>query len=378
MTHESGDMNVRAGLLVGLVTILLIGSTGISTTGSAASAGGTQAESFAVDQDEIDADEVRMDVALEPDGSAAWTLEFWVRLDDEESRTAFDSLQDEIEDDPDERVDAFAGGIHETVDGASEMTGREMTADAFDVSTDRHSFGREYGVVSYTFQWDGFAAVEDGELHAGDAIEGLFLEDGTRLLFEWPEEYELASADPAPDDEREHAVIWRGNDTEFVSGEPRLVVTAGGTGLGTTILASVAIGVIVAGIAGAWWFRSRAGGTAGSPDQNGPANTPDTESALHAENDDTAALTGTTTAGADGLVEQELMSNEEQVLQLLEAHGGRMKQQAVVEQLGWTDAKTSKVVTGLRDEGKLESFRLGRENVLTVPDDTGDGGDESL
>ncbi len=45
-----------------------------------------------------------------------------------------------------------------------------------------------------------------------------------------------------------------------------------------------------------------------------------------------------------------------------------MKQQAVVEELGWTDAKTSKVVSGLREDGRLESFRLGRENVLSLPE----------
>ncbi|MFC7232041.1 helix-turn-helix transcriptional regulator [Saliphagus sp. GCM10025308] len=69
----------------------------------------------------------------------------------------------------------------------------------------------------------------------------------------------------------------------------------------------------------------------------------------------------------------ELLSNEEQVINLLESRGGRMKQQSVVEELDWTDAKTSKVVTGLREEGKLESFRLGRENVLSLPEAEGPG-----
>jgi hypothetical protein len=45
-----------------------------------------------------------------------------------------------------------------------------------------------------------------------------------------------------------------------------------------------------------------------------------------------------------------------------------MKQQDVVAELGWTEAKTSQVVGGLRDEGDLDSFRLGRENVLTLPE----------
>jgi uncharacterized membrane protein len=64
-----------------------------------------------------------------------------------------------------------------------------------------------------------------------------------------------------------------------------------------------------------------------------------------------------------------LLSNEEQVMQLLEENGGRMKQQTIVEELDWTDAKTSKVVSGMREEGTIESFRIGRENVLTTPED---------
>ncbi|PSQ56703.1 hypothetical protein BRD22_04940, partial [Halobacteriales archaeon SW_8_68_21] len=84
-------------------------------------------------------------------------------------------------------------------------------------------------------------------------------------------------------------------------------------------------------------------------------------------------------------VDSDLLSNEEQVLRLVESKGGRMKQKRVAEELDWTAAKTSQVVTGLRDEGDLDGFRLGRENVLSLPDydpeenssaDDGDGSGE--
>lgn len=45
-----------------------------------------------------------------------------------------------------------------------------------------------------------------------------------------------------------------------------------------------------------------------------------------------------------------------------------MKQGQVAAELDWTAAKTSQVVTGLRDDGRLDGFRLGRENVLSLPD----------
>ncbi len=50
-----------------------------------------------------------------------------------------------------------------------------------------------------------------------------------------------------------------------------------------------------------------------------------------------------------------------------------MKQQTVVQELGWTDAKTSKVVSKLRDDEEIESFRIGRENVLRVLDEDSEG-----
>ncbi|RQG98586.1 DUF7345 domain-containing protein [Natrarchaeobius oligotrophus] len=337
-------MKVRFGLLVFLfATGLLIG---LVPSVAAGSPQGTEAP--AMEPDEIDADEVRMDIALEDDGSAEWTIEFWVQLDDDDSTDAFESLERDIEEDPDEYTQEFADRIDGTVATASDATNREMTADSFSVSTERQSFGREYGVVRYSFQWHGFASSEGGELQAGDAIEGIYIDDGTRLLISWPEEYDLTSVTPDSDDQRDRAVIWHGGETDFVSGEPRIVVSTTGTGLSWPLIAGSvgAIGVIT-GLA-VWWFRTRTGdaddGLAGSDPQ--PVAEPEAPEP-----------------------EESLLSNEEQVMQLVEENGDRMKQKRVVEELGWTDAKTSKVVSKLREEGELESFRIGRENVLRIPEE---------
>jgi uncharacterized membrane protein len=60
-------------------------------------------------------------------------------------------------------------------------------------------------------------------------------------------------------------------------------------------------------------------------------------------------------------------------MRLVRDRGGRMKQQEVVSELDWSAARTSQVVSGLREDGALETFRLGRENVLKLPED----GDET-
>jgi len=74
----------------------------------------------------------------------------------------------------------------------------------------------------------------------------------------------------------------------------------------------------------------------------------------------------------DGADDEALLSNEERVLRLIKREGGRMKQGQVAAELDWTAAKTSQVVTGLRDDGRLDGFRLGRENVLSLPEEEDD------
>ncbi|TMT80353.1 hypothetical protein E2L06_19140 [Haloterrigena sp. H1] len=359
-------MNGRVVVTVVVVAVLLTGTGPVAAATGATDTEQAHSSPFALQQDGVDADEVQMDVALQPNGTAEWTLEFWVRLDDNESTTAFESLQDDIRDDPESHTQTFAARMNDTVATASDATGREMSADGFAVETERQSFAREYGVVRYTFRWHGFAAVEGNELRAGDAIEGIYLDEGTRLLVTWPESYERTSVTPDPDDDREQAVIWRGGETDFVSGEPRIVVTGGGSGLSTTLIAGVVVAAIGLGAVGVW-YRDRlstAGPTTNGDGESNRASDHESSSVTApAEPPDESAG-----SSATGTPDMELLSNEEQVLRLVRDNGGRMKQQAVVEELGWTDAKTSKVVSGLREDGKLDSFRLGRENVLSLPD----------
>lgn len=44
-----------------------------------------------------------------------------------------------------------------------------------------------------------------------------------------------------------------------------------------------------------------------------------------------------------------------------------MKQKRVAEEIGWSSARTSQVVGQLREQGAVETFRIGRENVVTLP-----------
>jgi len=328
-------------------------------------------------QTDIDADSVLIDVSIAADGSAEWQVVYRMQLESDAEIRAFEELQADIGNDTAAYLGPFEERMRGTVGSAENATGREMAAEEFAVNAERRSQPQsEFGVVTFSFEWVGFAVVEDDTVRAGDGLDRLFLDEDTSLRFRWPAEYTLESGTPTPDDAEAGRVTWRG-PVDFGSGEPRVVLVADGAGdtptdtptdTGTdgtgagedgsfSTLSLLVVGALVAVAVVAWFLLGRSeGGAAGA-------------------------------AGADGTDSDdgpppELLSNEERVLKLLERNDGRMKQKAVAERLDWTAAKTSQVVGELRDADELESFRLGRENVLTLPDvdletpreDSGDDG----
>lgn len=291
-------------------------------------------------------DGVAMTVTLGGGDTVQWTIEHRYRLRDQNETDAFDSLAADIEANTSAYTARFRERMNATVSGAETATGRDMQLTDITVAAEKRNLPQTYGIVRYQFTWAGFANVTGDRIVAGDAISGLFLEESMSLRIEWPTEYTATSVAPAARESGETHALWRG-PTDFGAQEPRVVLERG-TGTGTTgDLPWVALGglglLVVLGLGGGalWWTRRDTGGTP-APAATEPA--PTSEEAA------------------------ELLSNEEQVLQLLEDRGGRMKQQEVVDALGWTDAKTSQVVSSLREDGEIESFRLGRENVLRLPE----------
>lgn len=312
-------------------------------------------------QGKVDADDVLLNVDLRSDGSAVWQVEYRVRLDDANTTEAFEELQSDIEANESAYLNRFADRIRNTVSTAENRTGREMAASDFSVTTDRRQLPREYGVVTYSFEWRGFARTDSTTMRVGDALDGLFLDAQTTLLVGWPDGFAVSTVTPTPDETRPRAVVWVG-PTDFGAGEPTLVLTSapatttaettthttatsderttatevakpsdGDGGLSTVLVAGTLLALVAVGVALAI-RRQRVGESGETPE------------------------------------DAELLTNEERVLELLEANGGRVKQQTVVEELDWTEAKTSRVVNSLHEEGRIDVFRLGRENVLSLPE----------
>lgn len=83
---------------------------------------------------------------------------------------------------------------------------------------------------------------------------------------------------------------------------------------------------------------------------------------------DETAQTGPT-AGASGAVDPDpVVTDAARVEELLEEGGGQLRQTEIVDAMDWSKSKTSRVLSNMADEDRIEKLRIGRENVIRYPD----------
>jgi hypothetical protein len=342
-----------------------------------------QVQDGAAPEMEIDADDITMSAQIYENGTATLEIDYQIRLDSDADRQAFEEIQSELASNESAYLGPFRERMNRTVAAAESATEREMTASGFAVSTDRDSqLQAEFGHVRYRFEWGGFAVVDDGTIRTGDAVDSLFLDDSESLVFQWPDGYGVASSEPDPERVENNSIVWQGQ-IDFEAGQPRVVLStdaddgAGNGGSDPEDLSGDGDGGTDDG-------GTDDGGTDDGGTDDGGSSSMSVMPMLGIVGLVLVAGAGVavlvTNRGEDGSKEDEaatdpadtppedLLSNEERVLQLLQKNGGRVKQKQVAEQLDWTAAKTSQVVGDLRDDDEVDSFRLGRENVLTLPD----------
>jgi hypothetical protein len=327
--------------------------------------------------------DLRIDVRA--NGSAVWTVQYRFRLNSANETAAFGQLRADIASNPSPYRERFRQRMAGAVASAERTTGREMAIENVSVRTTRDG---TTGIVTYEFVWRNFAASDGDRLRIGDALTGLSFDNGTQVMISWPDDYEATTVQPAPAERRPNAVIWVG-PTEFTGSEPvveliRSDSTTTGTGFGAEGgsneapasgnelplwgIAIVALLLVVVGLLGIVFVQRR------QTDGSAPAAVATDPTADQEISDETTAPTSTDNENPpetenDGRPPLDLLSNEEQVVEVLKRSGGRAKQQQIVETLGWTDTKTSSVVRELRENGTIDGFRLGRENVLRLPEE---------
>ena len=313
-------------------------------------------------------------VTLYGNASADVTVRTTYLLEGEEERAAFADYAaayraGETDDGP--HADPFVAAAER----ASTATGREMRVENV---TRTGGVDGATGSVAVAFRWQNFLTpVTNDTLRLDEALrlggDGTWLGSLTAdqtLVIQTPPGYSIVDSEGPSFEIRNNAVRFEG-PREF---DERLSVTYRQTGPATPappeqeipwgLLGGGAV-VLALAAAAAYARRDRGDGpvSGGQSDDDGSG-----DDAVAVETEAGATPEAATAPEDDG-VDPELLSDGERVERLLERNDGRMKQAAIVDETGWSDAKVSQLLSSMADEGRVEKLRLGRENLISLPDD---------
>lgn len=143
------------------------------------------------------------------------------------------------------------------------------------------------------------------------------------------------------------------SDGDFLDDDTELALGTNPTSVmspfGWLLLALLAVGVAVGGAARRGWIDV--------PYVDGVKGR---VNAVRTANPATAERT-------DGAGASRPLTDNERVEQIVEAHGGQVRQSEIVEETGWSKAKVSRVLSRMEDDGEIAKIRIGRENLICLP-----------
>jgi uncharacterized membrane protein len=323
---------------------------------------------------------------LQADGDAQWNITTTVSLESDSDVEAYRSTAAAFEDGelPPLGYEAFETGMAE-VNG---QTDREMalTDPRRDTSTQQEI---ENGVGRFTveFTWENFMRDADNELVIDREV--LVMENGNLWLPGLSSSQTLSITAPPGYGVRDASVgtqngrlLWEG-PTSFdeTSLQTRFLGSNGGTNTrGLTdrsgVFPWILLPIIAVGVAVAVLLTRReqiqidlpadfdltaglpTGATGGTTEQEGDPDDIDSADEVPAEESD----------GVEE-IDTELLSDEERVERLLSSNGGRMKQADIVKETDWSNAKVSQLLSSMEEEGRIDKLRIGRENLISFPDE---------
>jgi len=373
----------RLPALLAVAALVLAGAT-VAPVATAGQSGAAPAEPSSVSDPPaaaLDAPEnTTIEVRLYANASARWTVRTTYLLEDEAEESAFREYAAAYragETDAGPRADPFVAAA----DRAGSVAGREMRVT--NVSREGRVEGG-VGTVAVSFGWTGFLdRGENGTLRLDEAL-ALGGDDETwlgslaanqLLVVRTPPGYSIVDSSGPSFEIDDNAIRFEG-PREF---ESRLTVTYRQTGpagpeppdrslpwgLFGGVLAVVVAAVLYARFRDQGDWPAPAAGD--EPPSDGPTAVTDPEP----PGGDAGERVD---EGGDGEDDEpgpdpELLADDERVERLLEQNDGRMKQAAIVEETGWSDAKVSQLLSSMAEEGQVEKLRLGRENIISLPDD---------
>ncbi len=332
-------------------------------------------------QESPDETTVSVRVQVQADGDARWVVATRVPIDGPDDRATFEEVREAFEA-GEADVDFSLAAFRNAATAASRASDREMTVTAVDRDTRiaNESADGTVGVLELSFTWTEFARQDNDSIVVGDAFnatDGTWLPGltaGQWLVLEPPPGYGVDDAPLATDPESldDGVLTWVGPQT-FEPGDLAVTYVKGGDSPlwsgelpdDAVPLAAGGLGIVVV-LAGVYlWNRNREDDRESPPAPGGPASGDGGVEAEDAGDEPEPSDEG----AEEETVDPELLSDEERVLHLLERNGGRMKQANIVTETGWSNAKVSQLLSAMADEGEVEKLRIGRENLISLPDE---------
>jgi hypothetical protein len=270
-------------------------------------------------------------ITVQEDGMALWQVEYRTLLTTQDEVDVFENSSQELQL---LLQSQFKDLMERSATQASVATSRPMEITNFssDSLIQTSPMGR-YGVIRYSFDWIGFAH-SDSDLTIGDAfIGGMYLDKDTTLILRYPPGYSVKMVEPPPD-QVNSGLIWYGLRS-FGGGEPRVVLEPP-QGLWFPLIAVLIIAALTGG--GYLIFLSRRQDR--EPEGTEEKIPPPTE--------------------------MELLSLEERIVHLLQAHREGMFQSDIVKNLGLPKSTVSSTLNDLHRRGLIQKVRKGKENLIRL------------
>jgi uncharacterized membrane protein len=123
---------------------------------------------------------------------------------------------------------------------------------------------------------------------------------------------------------------------------------------GTLVRVGVVLALLIGVGGGVAWY-------VGTSRRSGADETATTESQMA-----TSAADASTAQDSKQTTVSQEPSDEERILELLEANDGQMKQTKIVENTDWSKSKVSMVLSEMESEGEISKLRVGRENLISL------------
>ncbi|WP_227375024.1 helix-turn-helix transcriptional regulator [Haladaptatus halobius] len=357
-------MRLYPALLVVFFAFLVVGTAvaagdmrPVDSTGAdSAGANGTAANETAVNGTIIR-------ITPQPDGDAKWNVSMEFALRSENETAAFKGLAQEF-DKGNEEVGFSADLFRRIASQVKTETGREMQIR--DVDRD-YAVNNDTGTLYLSFVWTNFTRVEGGRLILRDAF---LLDDGEstwlpslsaeqRLVIESPNGYRIHNS---PNLGHSNGTIRLNGSTSLSPVEIDVTYVKESkppAGFSPSDFSGIALLLLAIGTGGAGLYvliQRRDDGSVdeSSSDERSPVAPPEPELVPESEDDEPNL---------------DLLSDEERVEHLLKQNGGRMKQAKIVTETNWSNAKVSQLLSSMADEGRVDKLRIGRENLITLPDE---------